>query len=204
MLPKVGRKPVTFSVADECISHSATVNWHGNGSQSAAESCKEFSWLRESTELNCTQLSTVSWGVYLLSSIIWLICWTFPENCKKCFVKLFLSGKLCSWGPTDDGKTVDGPLRVASDGMRHGITYGRRGYGSIYVVASGNGGSAGDNCNYDGYANSIYTVTIGAVGEDGNMPYYAEECASMLAVTYSSGGTYGRNIVCYFNCFIPT
>ena len=45
--------------------------------------------------------------------------------------------------------------------MKYGIDFGRHGYGSIYVVASGNGGQAEDNCNYDGYANSIYTVTIG-------------------------------------------
>lgn len=45
--------------------------------------------------------------------------------------------------------------------MKHGINNGRKGYGSIYVVASGNGGRYFDNCNYDGYANSIYTVTIG-------------------------------------------
>lgn len=45
--------------------------------------------------------------------------------------------------------------------MKKGIDFGRRGYGSIYVLASGNGGHEGDNCNYDGYANSIYTVTIG-------------------------------------------
>lgn len=38
---------------------------------------------------------------------------------------------------------------------------GRHGYGSIFVVASGNGGHFKDNCNFDGYANSIYTVTIG-------------------------------------------
>lgn len=30
------------------------------------------------------------------------------------------------------------------------------------MVASGNGGQHNDNCNYDGYANSIYTVTIGS------------------------------------------
>ena len=29
ILPKVGREPVTSSVADECTSHSATVNRHG-------------------------------------------------------------------------------------------------------------------------------------------------------------------------------
>lgn len=45
--------------------------------------------------------------------------------------------------------------------MQYGIDFGRRGFGSIYVVASGNGGRFQDNCNYDGYANSIYTVTVG-------------------------------------------
>ncbi|XP_052806356.1 proprotein convertase subtilisin/kexin type 7-like [Mya arenaria] len=102
----------------------------------------------------------------------------------------------CSWGPDDDGKTVDGPHTLAAAGMKKGIDFGRHGYGSIYVVASGNGGYEGDNCNYDGYANSLYTVTIGAIDETGHMPFYAEECASMLAVTFSSanGGT-NRDIV---------
>ena len=75
------------------------------------------------------------------------------------------------------------------------MDYGRGGYGAVYVVASGNGGRYGDNCNFDGYANSVYTLTIGAVDERNRMPYYAEECASMLAVTYSSGDQYTRNIV---------
>ena len=79
--------------------------------------------------------------------------------------------------------------------MRRGTDFGRRGYGAIYVVASGNGGVKNDNCNYDGYANSVYTITIGAVDEFRHMPYYAEECASMLAVTYSSGGVRRRSIV---------
>ena len=73
---------------------------------------------------------------------------------------------------------------------------GRHGYGSIFVVASGNGGHFHDNCNFDGYANSIFTVTIGAVDELNQMPYYAEQCAAMLAVTYSSGQGHQRNIVC--------
>ena len=68
---------------------------------------------------------------------------------------------LHSWGPDDDGKTVDGPHTLAKAALQHGVTYGRRGRGSIFVVASGNGGKNGDNCNYDGYANSMYTVTIG-------------------------------------------
>ncbi|XP_046858835.1 proprotein convertase subtilisin/kexin type 7-like, partial [Xenia sp. Carnegie-2017] len=101
----------------------------------------------------------------------------------------------CSWGPDDNGKTVDGPHRLAQAAIAHGVREGRGGLGSIYVVASGNGGIYKDNCNFDGYANSIFTVTIGAVDESGKMPYYAENCASMLAVTYSSGKTPLRNIV---------
>ncbi|KAM9853402.1 proprotein convertase subtilisin/kexin type 7 isoform 2-T2 [Aulostomus maculatus] len=101
----------------------------------------------------------------------------------------------CSWGPDDDGHTVDGPHPLGMAALQHGVIAGRRGFGSIFVVASGNGGQFNDNCNYDGYANSIYTITIGAVDEKGRMPFYAEECASMLAVTFSSGGNKLRNIV---------
>ncbi|XP_067910104.1 LOW QUALITY PROTEIN: proprotein convertase subtilisin/kexin type 7-like [Heterodontus francisci] len=101
----------------------------------------------------------------------------------------------CSWGPDDDGKTVDGPHPLGKAALQHGVMAGRRGFGSIFVVASGNGGQYEDNCNYDGYANSIYTVTVGAVDEEGRMPFYAEECASMLAVTFSSGDKMMRSIV---------
>ncbi|XP_050720497.1 uncharacterized protein LOC127000612 isoform X2 [Eriocheir sinensis] len=100
----------------------------------------------------------------------------------------------CSWGPDDDGRTVDGPHHLAGRALQHGVTYGRGGYGAVYVVASGNGGRNKDNCNFDGYANSVFTVTIGAVDSHGRMPYYAEECAAMLAVTPSSGSK-GKDIV---------
>ena len=43
------------------------------------------------------------------------------------------------------------------------VKVGRGGLGSIIVFASGNGGSAGDNCNADGYTNSIYTIAIGGI-----------------------------------------
>lgn len=101
----------------------------------------------------------------------------------------------CSWGPDDDGKTVDGPHPLALAALQHGVNSGRRGRGSIFVVASGNGGKSNDNCNYDGYANSMYTITIGAVDEKGHMPFYAEECSAMLGVTFSSGANDKRNIV---------
>jgi len=41
------------------------------------------------------------------------------------------------------------------------VKQGRHGYGNIFVVASGNGGRNDDDCNFDGYANSPYTITIG-------------------------------------------
>ena len=36
-----------------------------------------------------------------------------------------------SWGPNDDGKTVDGPGKLASRAFKNGITRGRDGKGSI-------------------------------------------------------------------------
>lgn len=65
-----------------------------------------------------------------------------------------------SWGPEDDGKTVDGPGRLASAAFLNGIKSGRSGKGNIFVWASGNGGRKMDNCNCDGYTNSIYTLSI--------------------------------------------
>ena len=40
-----------------------------------------------------------------------------------------------------------------------------------------------------------FKLSAGAVDESGQMPYYAEQCASMLAVTFSSGAANKRNIV---------
>lgn len=92
-----------------------------------------------------------------------------------------------SWGPDDDGQTVDGPGKVTEKTFKLGIEEGRRGLGSIFVWASGNGGATWDNCNCDGYTNSIWTISIGAVSMRGEKPWYAEECSSTIAVTYSSG-----------------
>lgn len=101
-----------------------------------------------------------------------------------------------SWGPEDDGRTVDGPGRLAKRAFVDGIRKGRRGLGSIFVWASGNGGRKQDNCNCDGYTNSIYTLSISSATQNGAKPWYLEECSSTLATTYSSGspGT-DQNIV---------
>ena len=100
-----------------------------------------------------------------------------------------------SWGPNDDGKTVDGPGKLATRAFKNGITRGRDGKGSIFVWASGNGGRYKDNCNCDGYATSIYTITISSTSESGQIPWYSEACSSTLATTYSSGTTTEKQIV---------
>lgn len=100
-----------------------------------------------------------------------------------------------SWGPDDDGKTVDGPGSLTQAVLKEGIEHGRNNLGSIYVWASGNGGTAKDSCNCDGYTNSIWTLSIGSVSESGTKPWYAEECSSTLAVTYSSGNSKERQII---------
>lgn len=69
------------------------------------------------------------------------------------------------------------------------LLQGRNGKGSIFVWASGNGGRDHDNCNCDGYTNSIWTLSISSATENGLVPWYSEACSSTLATTYSSGGT---------------
>lgn len=92
-----------------------------------------------------------------------------------------------SWGPNDDGKTVEGPGRLAQKAFEYGVKQGRQGKGSIFVWASGNGGRQGDNCDCDGYTDSIYTISISSASQQGLSPWYAEKCSSTLATSYSSG-----------------
>ncbi|XP_017773695.1 PREDICTED: furin-like protease 1 isoform X4 [Nicrophorus vespilloides] len=100
-----------------------------------------------------------------------------------------------SWGPDDDGKTVDGPGELATRAFMEGVSKGRKGKGSIFVWASGNGGRDHDNCNCDGYTNSIYSLSISSATEKGNVPWYSEACSSTLASTYSSGAVGEKQVV---------
>lgn len=71
---------------------------------------------------------------------------------------------------------------------------GRGGKGSIYVWASGNGGRDFDNCNCDGYTNSIYTLSVSSASEGGKIPWYSETCSSTIAATYSSGASWEAQV----------
>jgi len=75
------------------------------------------------------------------------------------------------------------------------LLQGRGGKGSIFVWASGNGGRDHDNCNCDGYTNSIWTLSVSSATENGLIPWYSEACSSSLASTYSSGSSGERKVV---------
>jgi proprotein convertase subtilisin/kexin type 2 len=91
-----------------------------------------------------------------------------------------------SWGPTDNGKTVDGPRNATMHAIVRGVNDGRNGKGSIYVWASGDGGSD-DDCNCDGYAASMWTISINSAINTGENAHYDESCSSTLASTFSNG-----------------
>lgn len=109
----------------------------------------------------------------------------------------------CSWGPSDDGRSMEGPSYLIQKAVVNGIQNGRggkgsgilfgmpvflpeliiltRNYHSVFVFASGNGAAQGDQCNFDGYTNSIYSVTVAAIDYKGLHPYYSESCAAVSA-----------------------
>lgn len=52
-----------------------------------------------------------------------------------------------------------------------------------------------DNCNCDGYVNSIYTVAVSSTTAREVVPSYSEPCAAVLTTTYSGGEGKQRRIV---------
>lgn len=89
-----------------------------------------------------------------------------------------------SWGPWDNGETVEAPSYLCQLALREGTEKGRNGLGSIFVFASGNGGPV-DNCNFDGYANSIYVSAIGSLDVTNHPSPYQEPCVARLASAYT-------------------
>jgi len=91
-----------------------------------------------------------------------------------------------SWGPDDDGKVIVSPGVLAEAARETGVREGRGGRGIVYVWAAGNGGEQEDDANYDGYANSIYAVAVGALTDKGTRCAYSE-MGACLAVSAPSG-----------------
>ncbi|RXM30285.1 PC3-like endoprotease variant B [Acipenser ruthenus] len=102
----------------------------------------------------------------------------------------FIDIYTCCWGPKDNGKKMAGPGKLTAKALRMGSEKGRKGKGSIFVWASGNGGMMNDHCGADGYVNSIYTIAIGAITHYGLPAFFGEPCPAVMAVTLT-GAIYG-------------
>ena len=92
-----------------------------------------------------------------------------------------------SWMP--DGYGVirgDWPQTLAA--IESNVVNGRGGLGNIYVYAAGNGLQQEDNVNYNGLANSRYTIAVAAVDHRGIQSSYSGPGAPLLVAAYSNGG----------------
>ncbi|HEV3021008.1 MAG TPA: S8 family serine peptidase, partial [Pirellulales bacterium] len=96
-----------------------------------------------------------------------------------------------SWGPPANGKldSFTGPLQLAA--IADGATNGRGGLGSIFVVAGGDGQQQQANVNYNLFANSRYTIAVGALDDHGNQATYSEPGSALLVSAYAGGALAG-------------
>lgn len=95
-----------------------------------------------------------------------------------------------SWGPTDNGRIVEGPGMLTEAALLDNISSGRGGLGAITVWAAGNGG-LNDNVNADGYANHRTVIAVGATTNTGVRSWYGEPGAPILVNAPSDGGSQG-------------
>ncbi|MEE2759220.1 MAG: S8 family serine peptidase, partial [Candidatus Thermoplasmatota archaeon] len=92
-----------------------------------------------------------------------------------------------SWGPSDDGSTLEapGPLMIAA--FEDDVANGRGGLGNIITWAAGNGLDSDDDSNKDGYANARQTIAVTAITHQGEQSWYAEPGANILVAAHSDG-----------------
>ena len=94
-----------------------------------------------------------------------------------------------SWGPPDSGNILRGPDVLTLDALKYAAEFGRGGLGTIITWAGGNGMEEDDNSNYDGYANSIYTIAVAAMDSQGVQAYYSEAGANLVVAAPSNGSS---------------
>ncbi|MEB3218005.1 MAG: S8 family serine peptidase, partial [Nostocales cyanobacterium 94392] len=95
-----------------------------------------------------------------------------------------------SWGPgaLPVLSGID-PLSLAA--LQDGVTNGRSGLGNIYIFSAGNGLQNNSNVNYNGFANSRYTIAVSAIDHNGIQSFYSEPGAPILVAGYSNGSGVG-------------
>ena len=72
--------------------------------------------------------------------------------------------------------------------------------------ANGNGVRNDDDCAADGYATSIYTISVGALSVNGEFSPFDEPCSSKMVTTYVTGaegfGTVVSSIIMLHNYIV--
>jgi len=92
-----------------------------------------------------------------------------------------------SWGPSDNGRTLEAPGPLTLAVFESDAYLGRGGYGNLITWAAGNGLANGDDGNMDGYANSRFTIAVAAITHQGEQSWYSEPGANILVTTQSDG-----------------
>ena len=100
-----------------------------------------------------------------------------------------LAVKNNSWGAYDGDGRLEGPGPLMTDALAQGTTSGRCGKGVVYTFAAGNGKTYGENANYDGFANSVRVIAVGALNDQGLAATYSEPGACVAVVAPSRGGS---------------
>ncbi len=92
--------------------------------------------------------------------------------------------KTNSWGPTDSGLVAFNSSMERS-AILSAVTSGRGGLGTVFVWAAGNGSGNNDRVDYDPYASSRYTISVGAIDADDHHSVYSEPGSSLMLVAPS-------------------
>lgn len=100
-----------------------------------------------------------------------------------------------SWGPNDDGLTLEAPGALTKEAIANSAANGRSGRGTLFFWAGGNGRAQADNSNYDGYANDIHTIAIAASDSQRLQSWYSESGANLVVCAPSNGDVLGITTV---------
>ncbi|MGC9506154.1 S8 family serine peptidase [Baaleninema sp.] len=106
-----------------------------------------------------------------------------------------------SWSPGLNKNPIDlfAPGPSTTSELESGVELGRDGLGNIYVFSAGNNREQKfntngelthygfDNVNNNGYANSRFTIAVGAIDDRGVHSSYSEPGAALFVSAYSSG-----------------
>lgn len=87
---------------------------------------------------------------------------------------------------------------AAAAGLKEGTASGRGGKGMVYVFSSGNEYTNGDDVNFEGFLNSRYTISVGALGRDLLHASYSTSGAALFLSAPGGDLDHLRNMVTAF------